>query len=232
MHDALGKVSAIIAPSQFVGNLYHTWGVAAGIDVIPHGIDTIRTIPGKKVTPAGIHFGYIGTISEFKGVDILIKAFMNVTGDEASLSVYGDFQSATQYYRSLKKISRNDKRIHFHGAYDTKQLGDILSTIDVVVVPTRCNESFNMVIREAFSQKIPVIASRIGAIPEIVKDNINGMMFEPGNIVQLSQKMQALLERPAQVRQFARNAPPIKYIADHAREIENVYNRLLNSFNR
>jgi glycosyltransferase involved in cell wall biosynthesis len=64
--------------------------------------------------------------------------------------------------------------------------------VDVVVVPSIWPETYSIVIREAFACGIPVIASRLGALPEGIRDGENGLLFEPGSTVGLAAILQML----------------------------------------
>jgi glycosyltransferase involved in cell wall biosynthesis len=75
--------------------------------------------------------------------------------------------------------------------------------------------------------KTPVIASRIGGIPELINDRINGLLFEPGNVDDLKEKMQYVIDNPAIIEEFRKNIPRVKSIEDNAAEMEHIYSKLI-----
>ena len=78
------------------------------------------------------------------------------------------------------------------GPFDPMQLPFLLGSVDVVVVPAVGWESFSIVMREAFACGVPVIASRLGALPEGVRDGENGLLFDAGSSTQLAALLQML----------------------------------------
>jgi glycosyltransferase involved in cell wall biosynthesis len=90
-------------------------------------------------------------------------------------------------------------------------------------VPSIWPENAPLVIQEAFWTKTPVIASRIGGIPERVREGMDGLLFNPGDAQDLRAKMELLIEKPETIERLRKNILPPKCIEEHAAEIENVY---------
>jgi glycosyltransferase involved in cell wall biosynthesis len=97
----------------------------------------------------------------------------------------------------------------------------------VVVLPSICPESFSFVIREANSLGLPVIASRIGAVPEGVKEGVNGFLFEAGNVSQFRTRMLRFIKEPDLVEKMAMRMPRIKTMEEHAVELLNLYQEII-----
>ncbi len=91
-------------------------------------------------------------------------------------------------------------------------------------MPSICFESFGLVVVEAMSYGLPVIASRIGGIPEIVEDGVTGFLFEPGNADELAEKMKLLWENPELCRQMGK-AGREKAIREYSEDV--YYERLM-----
>jgi glycosyltransferase involved in cell wall biosynthesis len=83
------------------------------------------------------------------------------------------------------------------------------------------------VIREANLLELPVIASRIGAIPEAIKDGVNGLLFEPGNVEDLRKCMLKFIEEPRQIQEMASKMAKAKSIVEYAVEMVEIYKRIL-----
>ncbi|MFL9921019.1 glycosyltransferase family 4 protein [Paraburkholderia fungorum] len=132
-------------------------------------------------------FGFIGTLNPAKGVERLIEEFLALGIDAAELWIAG--KGKPQYEAEL--ISRYaSSQVKFMGYL--KQ-ADFFPHIDVLVVPTLCEEALGMVVPEAFAFGLPVIASRRGGIPEMVRDGENGCLFEPNNRGELADVMASFL---------------------------------------
>lgn len=217
----------LIAPSKFVKDAYGTFGISLEkIKVIPHGIDATHLSKVVKKSPKIITYAYLGTLYEFKGIEVLIRAFHRIDDTHAELKIYGDSSINPLYLRRLKKLTKN-KNIQFKGAYERHMLPLIFSTIDIIVVPSLVPESFSLITREAQAAKIPVIASRIGALPEVIKDAVNGFLVKPGDEKDLAEKMKKVLQNPALIKKLSRHAIEPTSIEINIHKLNNIYKQVL-----
>nr|WP_321453623.1 glycosyltransferase family 4 protein [uncultured Carboxylicivirga sp.] len=140
--------------------------------IIYNGVED-RLCHFEKTINKEIKFGYLGTISIEKGVDVLIDTFNTLCG--YSLFIAGDNTTS----RSLEIIKKCiNKDVVFLGKVNGYEF---LKSIDVLIVPSSFREPFGRVVIEAFSLGIPVIVSNHGAFPEIVIENKTGWFFEASN---------------------------------------------------
>jgi len=231
LRDIRMKIDLFIAPSYFIKNKFSKFGIQDDrIVYLPYGFDHKNHMVNKKTKSYKIRFGFMGTLLPVKGLDVLISAFKKVYGDGAVLSIYGKlfaYSGFESYPEKLRKDSIEDTRIKLKGGYDHKDISDILADIDVLVVPSVWQENAPLVIQEAFLSKTPVIASKIGGIPELISHGENGLLFEPGDINDLQSKMQYILDNPNIIDEFQDNIPKIKSIEENAAELEEIYNKLI-----
>lgn len=111
--------------------------------------------------------------------------------------------------------------------FDNQEIASVFQNIDMLIVPSLWQENSPLVIQEAFLAETPVIASRLGGIPEIVQNGINGLLFNPGDVDELREKMQQIINNPSLIEKFRENMPKIRCIEDNAKEIEEIYNKLV-----
>ncbi len=165
-HNLLLETADLItAPSQFIASQFIRYGVPADrIAVAPLGVEPVAGSRRGNLPDRTIVFGYLGSIQEVKNPVLLVEAFKDVGGN-AALRIYGD--GSVHDVGALLDAIGDDARISYHGPYRPGQLGEILSAMDVVVQPSLV-ESYGLVVREAMSAGVPVIASRAGALPESV----------------------------------------------------------------
>ena len=83
------------------------------------------------------------------------------------------------------------------------------------------------VVRECLHAKVPVIASRVGGIPEIIKDGKNGLLFESGNYRDLASKLRFLVQNPKKLVAFRKRIQPVRNIVEDAEQLEVIYREIL-----
>lgn len=131
---------------------------------------------------------YVGRLSHEKGVTNLIEAWRDVPG--IPLVVCGDGPLRGE----LEK--RAPANVTFLGQIDAVQIGRAMARASVMIVPSVWYEGFPMTIAEAFASGLPVIASRIGSLAEIVEDNVNGLHCEAGSASSLRDTVRGFFDRP------------------------------------
>lgn len=140
---------------------------------------------------------FVGRLSAEKGVATMLEAWDCL---EIPLRVAGGGPLLADRAGTKKGY------IEFLGQIDGTQVVTEMAQAAFLVMPSEWYEGFPMVIVESFAYGLPVIASRLGAMAEIVEDGVTGLHFEPGNAVDLAQKVQWLHEHPHQCQQMGKNA--------------------------
>lgn len=145
-------------------------------------------------TESVINFVFLGAVCHRKGIFDLIEAFAmfknECSNHNVRLIVCGD-GLLTEAVLLAKELGIEDK-IEFLGWIDSDKKTQVLNSANAIVLPSY-NEGLPMVIVEALSLGKPVITTPVGGIGEIIVDNENGFLVEPGNISQLRQKLRQIL---------------------------------------
>lgn len=175
-----------------------------------------------------IVIGCIGGIAYYKGTHILIQAIRKIKKNNFTVKIFGKYEAAY-----LKKILRGyeDLPIKFFGEYRPKDLPDILGQIDVMVLPSICNDTAPQTIFETYSAGIPIIASDIGGFPDFVKNGKNGYLFKVGDSQDLAEKIDLILGDSGKIRIFSNNIPLLKSIKENANELIELYKKSLSRRN-
>jgi len=87
-----------------------------------------------------------------------------------------------------------------------EEVADEMRSASFLIMPSEWYETFGLVIAEAYSQCLPVIVSRLGAMAEIVEDGVTGLHFAPGDAADLASKVRWAVENPEKMRQMGLNA--------------------------
>lgn len=231
----LEKVTIMTAPSNSLSNTIRRSGVMFPIKVVHSGHD-LSWLESNLVRTGSekIRLGYIGQIIPLKGVDVLVSAFVKKDiYENMHLAIYGARHKNPEYMRTLLAIIQQeaDAPIEFRGEFPHEQLGAVLSEIDVLVIPSLWTENNPRVIQEAFAAKVPVIASDVEGISEFVENEVNGLLFERGNIDDLGRKLQRIYHEPGLLNQLQSGIPPVKVIEDEVLEYEEIYKTLIDHDN-
>lgn len=143
----------------------------------------------------GKRFLFVGSNWSIKGLDTLIMAFSKVVEkhEDAFLTVVGGLNNASlQAMSTLAKRYKVTSNIEFSGQKNRADIANIMWSSDIFVLPSR-QEAFGVAVIEAMAAGMPVIASKVGGIPEILDDERYGLLFEAENETQLSEAMHKLI---------------------------------------
>lgn len=187
---AIGSPAAVISPSQFLldfhlerGFFPDTENYVLSNPAPDFGIETRRRPQGA------LKILFLGSLEAHKGIEFLIQALTNSRLEfELTIAGRGSME------KEIKTASRMDPRISFFGSFNKEEAAAMLAASDCLVVPSLCYENSPTVIYESLSCGVPVVASRIGGIPELVKDGENGYLFDPCSSQDLIKKLGWVLE--------------------------------------
>lgn len=185
-------VHRFIALTEFARNLFIQGGLPTDRIVVKPNFCS----PGPA-SADGHRSGalFVGRLSREKGVATLLSAWKSIPN---GLSLAGSGPYAAE--------ENLGPHVTFLGALDSETVAREMRKAQFLVMPSECFEGFGMVIVEAFAAGSPVLASRLGAMAEIVKDGVTGLHFEAGNPRDLAAKARWLFEHPDQCRRMGLNA--------------------------
>jgi glycosyltransferase involved in cell wall biosynthesis len=130
------------------------------------------------------------------------------------------------YSEELHCLTDGDPRIRFAGPYAQTELPAILNEIDVLLIPALWPETFSIVTREAVLAGLPVLASRMGGIPDAIEHNVNGILLPPGDVRAWAEAMGRVAQNGNLVAALQRaqlQRGPLKSMEQHAAEIKEMY---------
>ena len=214
LHRGLGtyrnKVARYIALNEFCRSKFIEGGLPAERVVVkPNFVDFDAPAPASR---AGLLF--VGRLSVEKGVSTLAAAMALLP--DAQLRVAGDGPEAG-LLDGVAGVTRL-------GSLPGEAVRGEMSHALALVVPSICYENFPRTIAEAFACSLPVIASRIGALADIMRDGETGLLFDPGNPRDLADKLAWSLANRERMAEMGRNARA-QYEAEFSAEVN--YRRLM-----
>jgi glycosyltransferase involved in cell wall biosynthesis len=217
LHDVRAAYRAVrlwIAPSRFVAEEASAWGVpAAALRVLAHGVQPPPAPPPAPAAAAAPHVLYAGRLSVEKGVRLLpaLAARLRPT----PLRVVGEGPLAEWLDRAgvpnLERLGRLD---------DAALAAQRAAA--VVVVPSLFVEHFGYALAEALLDARPVVASRIGALPELVEHEVTGLLAPPGDAEALADAVRRALADPAARGWGEAGRERVRAIGDPSRHLEGL----------
>lgn len=169
--------------------------------VIYGGVDPVRFSPANGRRDGLL---FVGRLTPHKGVDVLIRALP----PDAVLTIVGseghDPDFPERGYPALLQSLAGGRLVRFAGAVDDAQLARLYSRVVALVLPSvertcygrtiAVSELLGLVALEAMASGTPVIASRVGGLPEVVEDGETGFLVPPGDVVTLRQRIETVLD--------------------------------------
>jgi glycosyltransferase involved in cell wall biosynthesis len=231
MKDVCSAIDLFVAPSEHIAAGFIKYGIPQQKIVhMPYGFDTAKLSSVVKTSSGVVRFGFIGNFMPAKGLHVLIESFKGIPREKADLKIYGtsySYKSALGGYVHKVASMARQGNIEFMGPFDNDRIRDVFENIDVLVVPSIWQENSPLVIREAFLTQTLVVASRIGGIPELITDGVNGFLFEAGNVADLRRVLTDIIDDPCLLRQARQGMPKVKGIDQSAAEFEILYAQLI-----
>ena len=223
MRAVCDQIAHFIAPSRCMRDRFVAFGVARDrITVADYGFDrdafrnVARPFPpplrfgetrrslgeggqgrdGGGPERAALRLGFLGSLMVSKAPHVLLEAVSTLPRGSVSVDLYGAhtaYHGDDSYRRQLEPLL-DQPDVHMHGPIAHDAVASALASIDVLVVPSIWPENSPLVIHEAFLAGVPVVASRIGGIPELVTDGRNGLLFNARDVTDLSRVLVRLLD--------------------------------------
>lgn len=201
-HRLLGTwknaVDLYFTPSEFARGKY----IAAGFSPDQIAVKPNFVFPDPGPGPGdGGYAVFVGRLSHEKGLETLLTAWRQRPGPQR-LKIIGD-GALTELATGAAAA---DSRIEYCGRLPASEVIHVLGGAFCLIMPSVWYETFGRTMIEAFARGTPVIASRLGAMTEIVEDGRTGFLFEPGNAQALAERLDQLLMDPGRVAEMRRQA--------------------------
>lgn len=192
------KVDAFIALTEFARRKFIEGGVPAEKIVLkPNFVD-----PDPGPAESGQNYAlFVGRLSPEKGIDTLLAAWRALAG-KIPLRIVGTGSLAPQ----VRLAASQSGGIEFLGQKQASDVMDLMAGAEFLVMPSLWYETFGLVIIEAFANAKPVIASRLGAMTELIQEGQTGLHFDPGNPRDLAAKVTWAVDHPSKMRTMGQNA--------------------------
>ncbi|MGD1024403.1 MAG: glycosyltransferase [Candidatus Sulfotelmatobacter sp.] len=193
-HNWLGTyrrcVDCFLAPSQFVRDKFVEHGWDAGkFEVLPH-FQAVKDVGARSVQDPPLL--YFGRLSEEKGVDDLLRAMQPLP--HLRLMVAGDGPERNNLQQLSAELGLTN--VEFSGHIQGAELDRAIRDSSFSVLPSHAYETLGKTILESYAHARTVVASDLGSRRELVREDETGLLYETGNVAQLSSAIEFLSSRP------------------------------------
>jgi glycosyltransferase involved in cell wall biosynthesis len=218
-------ITRTICVSEDVKNTLMRYGVHENRLLVQH----IGSLIADTQKPRSFHLhaplviGNIGGVYHYKGTHVLIDAIARMKSRGFRVIIFGKYENA---YKEELMRGREDLPIEFTGRYVPEQLPGLLEQIDVMVLPSICNDTAPQTIFESYSRYVPIVASQIGGFPDFVEDGVNGRLFRPGDSDHLAMILDDIVTNPQCLKSFTNHIPKMKNIRENAEELLSLFSTL------
>jgi GT2 family glycosyltransferase/glycosyltransferase involved in cell wall biosynthesis len=238
MRAVMDQVTAFVAPSEALKQRFVAAGVTDDrIQFWPYGHDHSlfpQAVRGTRASPTSgphLRLGFLGSVMISKAPHVFLEAFAGLPAGVASAEVFGAYTPyhGDDSYRGIMDPLLSLPGVKRRGPIPHEAVPAALASIDVLVVPSIWAENSPLVIREAFLAGVPVVASRVGGIPEAVVDGVNGLLVNPGDVAAMRRTLGRLLDDHALLTRLQAGAvaSPVRTLTDDVESTERLYASVL-----
>jgi glycosyltransferase involved in cell wall biosynthesis len=232
LRGALAGADAIICRSAFLRSMLVQAGAVEEGRVTPltPGRSSAQAGPVAAVKSASdrLRLGYLGQIAPHKGVHVLVDAVGRLPGARLTLDLHGDWNQFPDYAREIRRAAAADARIRCRPPFaGDERLSELHADLDVLVVPSIWYECSPYVILESFVYKTPVVASNLGGLTELIRDGVDGLLFEADNSDSLVATIQRFLDDRGLAARLGAGISPVRTQEDEVAELESIYSRVI-----
>ncbi|MBD2343422.1 glycosyltransferase [Anabaena subtropica] len=193
----------------------------------PGGPNPVSHLVQLKSHSDFLNIVFVGRCIDIKGIHILIAA-VKLLPKELPIKVtfFGPYWESKNYGRNLLQQIKGDVRFELKHNLPNTQIVETLANYDVCVVPSIWLETGPLTVLEAFAAGVPVIGSRLGGIVELVRDEVDGILFEPGNAHELANIFTRLARNRELIEKLKMNIKPPKKMTSFAKDMLSLYQDL------
>lgn len=193
-----GSPTLVISPSQFLQKFYAERGFFKNSQmvVLPNPAPGVSQFFRGRRQEGPLRLLFVGQLAAHKGIEFLIGALKRFEVP-FELSIAGEGSLS----RLVIEEAKADKRFNYVGFLARPQLIKMYGVADVLIVPSLCYENSPTVIYEALQAGLPIVASDIGGVAELIREGINGYLFTPGDAEDLLSTLRKIDQEKERLRE-------------------------------
>lgn len=231
MRAMLAEADVLLTPSPTLRERYIRFGIdPARLEPCDQGIETVAPCSRDAVSRSGpLRTGFAGSLMLSKAPHLLLDAIELLPRGAVAVDFLGQvapYHGDPRYAIALERRLGHPS-IRRYGPVPHERVAEALADVDVLVVPSIWIENAPFIIREAFTAGVPVVASDLGGMADMVRDGVNGLLFEPGSAASLASALQRLIDEPTLLPTLRAGISPVLSIDEDAARLHARYDALV-----
>ena len=229
MQAAVAGVDLFLAPSATLAAQFSAFGIPP--DRLVRGNQGIALSPfenRQRSSSSQLRLGFVGGLLPTKGADLLLDAVDRLPAGSVALDFlggHGAYHGETEFAASIE-VRLGHSAIRRMGVISHDRMAEVLADLDVLVVPSMWIENAPFIIREAFAARVPVVASDLGGMAEMVRHGIDGLLFPAGNAEALAVALKRMIDEPDLLDRLKSGIVRPMSIEDDAAALRSKYEEL------
>ncbi|MFN0207238.1 MAG: glycosyltransferase [Planctomycetota bacterium] len=233
MQDRARHVDLFISPSRFLRETFikHQFVEPHRMVVVEHGLPDVPPFPHKDRAPGEpLRIGYVGTIADYKGLEVLIRASNRMLDLPNEIQIHGALDWFPQFVERMKNECKNPN-VKWFGGFPAERAPEVLAGIDILVVPSIWFENAPVTILEAFREGVPVVASDLGGMKESLSRG-GGVVFAKNNDEDLARILRFYSNDQDAYEELCISVPRVRNDQEMAAETEKYFVRVVDEHAR
>jgi glycosyltransferase involved in cell wall biosynthesis len=228
----LDAADVVIAVAEWVRTLLVANGVAPErLTLCPQGVTAASSDPRRELSidhqdGRPLRVIMLGRLDPMKGMDLPLRALERRQDLRISIDIYGVVQSEDDYVAAIRRRVASDKRLRLLSAVSPKEVISVISTYDLMLIPSQWPETGPLVLLEASAAGVPVIGTNLGGIAERVRDDIDGQLVEQESVSAWERALERVVLDPSIVSRWRAAILPPRTMSDVADQMNAIYHRV------
>lgn len=220
----LAAAHVVISPSRFLAGLFERAGFpgAREYEILKAGYPGTVHAPRRRDPARALRVGFVGGIYASKGVHVLVRAMRHLAQEPVELAIHGHLDWFPDYVAGLRREAEG-AAVRFHGPFEPGAVDAVLREIDVLVLPSIWYENMPITLHEAYRHGLPVVATALGGMAEVVEHGRTGLTFPRGDDRALAEALRSLARDAELYDRLARNRPPVPTLEEVVDRLEVLY---------
>jgi glycosyltransferase involved in cell wall biosynthesis len=196
---------------------------------IPQGLPKATNISPKvstvATTPKPLRLLFLGRISPFKGLHLLLEALQEFPEDAVTLDIFGQLAD-TAYVEKCRLLTKGKTNIQWKGLLVQEEVVATIQHYDLLCLCSTFSEMSPLVIQEAFAAGIPVFASKVYGNVEQIRHNENGLLFTFNSVTSLQEQLRRCIDDPNLYNELKKNIPSARSFEEVASDYDLLYRKI------